>query len=271
VSASICLEDAEMIGQDEMRGGYRRLTLRAPAIAPRVRPGQFVHLRVPHMNEALLRRPFSVYRAEGDRLMILYKAVGRGTLQLAFVKPGETLSLIGPLGNGFPPVRSGEDPVLVAGGYGMAALYMTARESPVKARAFFGGRTADDILCVEEFEALGWTVHVATEDGSAGVRGRVTDALDPWLAGPEAPSNPVLYACGPNAMLRAVADRAAARDRTAWISMDRNMGCGVGACLTCVQTIRADDGRETRVRVCKEGPVFESRSIVWEREGGDAP
>jgi dihydroorotate dehydrogenase electron transfer subunit len=255
------VEDARVVEHHEMQGGYRLLVMDAPSIAPGVRPGQFVHLRVPHMEEAVLRRPFSIFKAEEGRVSLLYKNVGRGTRTLTLLKPDEKVSLLGPLGRGFPIDGKGR-PVLVAGGYGMAALYMVARDLPVIGHAFFGGASAQDILCVTEFEALGWTVHVATEDGSLGAKGLVTGILDDWLAA-EGGEDVEFHACGPNGMLRAVSDRAIRQNCTAWISVDRNMGCGVGACLTCVVKVRKGDDWEW-ARSCKEGPVFECREVVWE-------
>lgn len=260
------LEDAKVLEHQEIQGGYRLIVLSAPGIGASVQPGQFVHLRVPHLESAVLRRPFSVYDANGDGLSIVYKAVGLGTTALAEVAAGETVSLIGPLGRGFPATDRSKRPVLVAGGYGMAALYLVAKASDVKGHVFLGARGAQDILCRKEFESLGWTAHVATEDGSAGVKGLVTDALDPWLAAEGGSSQPEFFCCGPNAMLKAVGDRAIARGWTAWLSMDRSMGCGVGACLTCVQKVRAPDGGWTWERVCREGPVFECRQVVWDEK-----
>jgi dihydroorotate dehydrogenase electron transfer subunit len=257
---------ASVVEQQVVHGGYHVLELDAPGIAPLVRPGQFVHVRIPHMEEALLRRPFSVYRTEGPRLLILYKDVGKGTRTMTGLQPGDVLSLIGPLGNGYPEPAAGHEPVLVAGGYGMAALYLLARALPAPGVAFFGGRAACDILCVAEFEALGWNVQVATEDGSLGYRGRVTGLLDRWWEQRTAAPPVEAYACGPNAMLRAVADRAIERDWRAWVSVDRHMGCGVGACLTCVLRVRTADGGWAWQRACKDGPVFECRQVCWELE-----
>lgn len=260
------LEDATVINHDSVQGGYRLLVLRSPRVAPEVRPGQFVHLRVPGLDTAVLRRPFSVYNVEGGELSILYKDVGRGTAAMTRLRAGETVSLIGPLGRGFPAAQEGRCPVLVAGGYGMAALYLVARGSAARGTVFVGGRSAQDILCVKEFESVGWDVKVATEDGSLGVRGLVTDALDGWLEQLPADRVPELFACGPNGMLRAVGERALARGWTAWLSMDTHMGCGVGACLTCVQKIRTAAGGWEWARVCREGPVFECRDVVWDDE-----
>lgn len=259
-------EDAIVVKHESIQGGYSLLVMRAPGIAPQVRPGQFVHVKVPHLGESILRRPFSVFKADGDELAILYKNVGKGTRSLQFLRTGESLSLVGPLGHGFPAPNPERFPVIVAGGYGMAALYLTARSSPVKGVAFFGGRTKQDILCVPEFEALGWRVIVTTEDGSLGTKGRVTDALDPWLASRDASmASPEFFACGPNGMLKAVAERAMSKNWTAWVSLDNNMGCGVGACLTCVVKLKADNAQGWEwTRSCREGPVFDCRDVLWE-------
>jgi len=261
-------ENAEVMEHAEIQGGYNLLIMRSPRIAPRVQPGQFLHVLVPHLGESILRRPFSVFKTDGDRLAILYKGVGRGTKTLSYLRPGETISIIGPLGRGYPALSPGKYPVLVAGGYGMAALYLLARTCPVKGIAFFGGRSAPDILCVKEFEALGWRVEVTTEDGSLGRKGRVTDALDAWSAGEGAGRDPEFFVCGPSGMLQAVASRALQKTWTAWVSVDNNMGCGVGACLTCVLKVHTRDQNDwVWARSCREGPVFDAREIVWEAVG----
>ncbi|MFC1462771.1 dihydroorotate dehydrogenase electron transfer subunit, partial [Verrucomicrobiota bacterium] len=193
---------------------------------------------------------------------ILYKPVGRGTAALALVSGGEEVSLIGPLGRGFPYGPNAAFPVLVGGGYGVAPLYFLAARMNRKGILFVGGAGKADILCVSDFEALGWDVRVATEDGSMGEKGLVTDILDKWLEGHDGAA-PEFHACGPDGMLKAVGDRAEKGSRTAWLSLDKHMGCGVGACLACVQKIRDDDGSERWGRVCTDGPVFESREIVW--------
>lgn len=260
------LEEAIVVEHLPDAGGYWRIELRAPAIAPRVRPGQFVHVRLTAPADAILRRPFSVFRTKDDRLELLYKPIGRGTRAMTELRPGAVISLLGPLGRGFPTPAPDRFPVLLAGGYGMAALYLLARESGRAGIVFVGGASAVDVLCVPEFEALGWEVCVATEDGSRGLRGQVTDAFDAWAASALSDRTPELFACGPNGMLRAVGQRAIARGWTAWLSMDRAMGCGVGACLTCVQKVRDPSHPDgwTWARVCREGPVFECREIVWE-------
>ena len=241
---------------------YFRLVVRAPQIAPLVQPGQFAHVRVLPMKDALLRRPFSIYQATGDTFSILYKTVGKGTEVLARMSPGEELSAIGPLGRGFTvPLPDGETPLLVAGGYGMAAMYLLAQRSPQKGSVFVGGRRRVDILCEEEFRALGWEVRVATEDGSHGEKGLVTQPLLAELR--RSTAGRKLFACGPTPMLKAVGKIAAELNVPAELSMDEHMCCGVGVCLTCVIPVKAGDGWEYQ-RTCTEGPVFDSRQIAWE-------
>jgi dihydroorotate dehydrogenase electron transfer subunit len=205
-----------------------------------------------------------VYDAAPDLLSILYKRVGRGTAVMGELRPGQTVNLLGPLGNGFPlDGVPGALPVLVAGGYGVAPLHFLARRLARRGILFVGGATRRDILCLAEFRALQWPVRAATEDGSLGVRGLVTTALDAWAA-QDCDGGPIeLFACGPDDMLRAVSERAVARGWTAWLSMDRHMGCAVGACLACVIRVRGN-GHAVWARVCREGPVFEARQVAWE-------
>jgi dihydroorotate dehydrogenase electron transfer subunit len=272
------IEQARVLSHSALCGDYRLLVLQAPSIASRAKPGQFVHVRVPELEDAVLRRPFSIYRAKGKSLSILYKQVGRGTAAMAGIRKGDRLSLIGPLGNGFPLDRKGSFPVLVAGGYGVAPLLFLAERMKTKGIVFVGGAKAEDVLCTSEFKKIGWKVRVATVDGSLGEKGLVTGILDAWLAravgaglsrdksrrkAAPAQFTPEFYVCGPAGMLKAVGQRAMRNGWTAWLSLDKHMGCGVGACLTCVQRIRLDDGREVWARVCKEGPVFEARQIMW--------
>ena len=241
---------------------YFRLVVRAPQIAPLVQPGQFVHVRILPLKEALLRRPFSVFQTNGDTLSILYKTIGQGTETLSRMRAGEALSLIGPLGHGFTVPQTGaETPLLVAGGYGMAALYLLAQRSPQKGIVFVGGRRQVDILCEEELRALGWDVRVATEDGSRGQKGLVTQPLLTELERRAAGRK--LFACGPTPMLKAVGQLAAQFNLPAELSLDEHMCCGIGVCLTCVVPVKTASGWEYQ-RTCTEGPVFDSRQVAWE-------
>lgn len=254
-------ETARILAIRPLAQGYQVLTLAAPAIAAEAKPGQFVHIRVPSLDPARLRRPFSIYDAEPEtgRLHILYKTVGLGTRRLAALPVGTALPVLGPIGRPFPLDPAGT-PFLVGGGYGVAPLWFLASRLPCKGILFVGGRTAADILETDRFAEAGWDVRVATQDGSLGTPGLVTAPLDDALA---AKPRAELYACGPDGMLRAVGERAIAAGVKGWLSLDKHMVCGVGACLACVQKTRRPDGSETLARVCVDGPVFEAREIVW--------
>ena len=252
-----------VIGQTPLTAGYWALDMEAPGLAEAAQPGQFVHVRVPGLEPIALRRPFSIFGTEGTTLKLLYKTVGRGTSQMNRLVPGDPVQVIGPLGNGFPLEPRGE-PLLVAGGYGVAPLAFLAGRLPTKGVVLIGGRSADDVLAVTAFERLGWTVRVATEDGSLGETGLVTVPLDRELARlHEAGATPELFSCGPDGLLRAVGERAIQAGCRGWLSLDKHMVCGVGACLACVQRLRREDGTEWIGRGGRDGPVFEAREIVW--------
>ena len=200
---------------------------------------------------------------EAGLLSVIYKVVGEGTRHLSGLEAGGRASLLGPLGNGYTMPPGNALPVIVAGGYGSAATYLLARESAVKPVCLLGGRTASDLLLVDEFEELGAVVRVATDDGTRGHRGFVTDLLVDFLA--QEPDNPWIYACGPNPMLKSVAEIVLARGRDAEISLDHAMCCGVGACFACVVKMKSENppGWEY-VRTCKAGPVFKASETVWD-------
>jgi len=255
------LENAVVLKNEPQAGGYFLMDLKAPSVASKTMPGQFVHLRIPERDDLPLRRPFSIFKADNQELSILYKVIGQGTDCMSRLLPGTVVNLLGPLGRGYPVPDPANIPVLVAGAYGMAALYLVAQRSDKKGVFLAGGARADDLLCATAFEALGWQVMLTTEDGSLGTRGLVTDVLDEWLA--EEEDIPEFFSCGPMGMLRAIGQRAQDGGWTAWLSLDHHMACGVGACLTCVHPIKRD-GQIEKLCVCKEGPVFEAREIIWE-------
>jgi len=255
-------QTVQIVSNERNTDLYFRLVVRAPQIAPTVQPGQFAHVRILPLKDALLRRPFSIFQVQGDTFSILYKAVGKGTEVLSRMHTGEELSAIGPLGHGFTvPQPGGEIPLLVAGGYGMAAMYLLAQRSPQKGIVFVGGRRRVDILCEDDFRALGWDVRATTEDGSHGEKGLVTQPLIAELKHGNAGRK--LFACGPTPMLKAVGKIAEEFNVPAELSMDEHMCCGVGVCLTCVIPVKTGDGWEYQ-RTCTEGPVFDSRHVIWE-------
>ena len=256
-------EKCKVVSHEEIGAGYRYLVLAAPEMAAALAPGQFVHVKVPALEASALRRPFSVFDAEDGRVTLLYKTVGRGTAALNAVKEGDEVSVLGPLGHGFPLKCDGEA-LLVGGGYGVAPLHFLAKRFVNAAglprpKVFVGGRSAADLLALDRFAALGVEVVTATNDGSAGVKGLVTDPLDDELANlRNRGAKFELFACGPDPMLKAVALRATGTGMKGWISMDRHMICGVGACYACIQkTVRGNS------RCCIEGPVFAAEDLVW--------
>ena len=210
------------------------------------KPGGFVNIR---LNGLFLRRPISVYDSEPGRLAILYKVVGRGTEQLAGMKPGETLDVLTGLGNGYDLSKSGDTPLLLGGGVGVPPLYLLAKQliaQGKKVRAVLGFNTAEEVFGEAEFKALGCGVTVTTADGSYGVKGFVTDAL------PEEYS--CFYTCGPEPMLRAVYR---ATKTSGQFSFEERMGCGFGACMGC--SCKTITGYK---RICREGPVLEKEEIL---------
>ena len=262
-------EKAKILSHTLTGPGYRFLVLEAPQLAKVLVPGQFVHVKIPSLEESALRRPFSVFDADDGKVTLLYKDVGRGTSALTKAKEGEELLVMGPLGHGFPSSCKGT-PLLIGGGYGVAPLHFLAKqlvknnckEKPI---LFVGGRTKDDILAIEYFERLGVQVFLASNDGSIGEKGFVTLPLDAKLAELKKDGKDFeLFTCGPDGLLKAVSDRALDCNMPGWISMDRHMICGVGACFACIQAIRLPDGSVYNARCCVNGPVFKAKEIVWE-------
>jgi len=265
--------------------GYYRVAVEAEGLRPTFRPGQFFMLRVEDGSDPLLSRAYSIYRmargrrVRGARLDLLYKVVGRGTALLAGLRAGEAVDLLGPLGNEFTVLRGTTELLLVAGGIGVPPVVALAETVAAKGNggrarsvrrpamaAFLGGRSKPDILCAADFRRAGARVSVATEDGSAGRRGLVTDLLERHLAGQPA-ARRAIYACGPPGMLRRVAEVAAAHGLPCQLSMEAPMGCGIGICMGCAIPVRwpeADGGPAVRYRLCcKDGPVFGADEVVW--------
>ncbi|MGN0855400.1 MAG: dihydroorotate dehydrogenase electron transfer subunit [Kiritimatiellia bacterium] len=253
-------EKCRVLAHQEIGNGYRYLIVEAPQMAEKLAPGQFVHVKVPTLEMSALRRPFSVFDATDGMVVILYKTVGRGTTALNAVGEGAEISILGPLGHGFPATCSGTA-LLVGGGFGVAPLHFLAKRLAGRKILFAGGRTRHDVLAVDRFRLIpDLELKLATNDGSLGVKGFVTLPLDETIAGLKAKGEPFeLFACGPDGLLKAVTDRARANDAPGWISCDRHMICGVGACYACIQkTVRGNS------RCCIEGPVFAAKDLIWE-------
>ena len=263
--------DARVIENRRLSSDYNVLEFHAPSIAAAAAPRQFVMIRTAGADGApLLRRPFSIFQVLRDAsgaptgISILNKKIGIGTAQIYDARADAVLPVLGPLGRPFAPPASGEA-WMVAGGVGLGPFVTLAealRDAGTPATLFYGARTAADLHCADLFPPLGAALVAATEDGSAGDRGRITAPLERAL---KASTGPVtLYACGPTPMMRAVADLAAVHGRRCDVSLEQVMGCGMGGCYSCVVPALDDRGTPHHTRSCIDGPVFDARRIVWE-------
>ncbi len=266
---------AMILSNIEVSPGYWRMRMTAPPECATASPGQFIMVRVNGAIDPLLRRPFGIFDIGTYRpsqsgaqpqpfLEILYRVVGKGTAMLSTLHSSDLLDVLGPLGKGFALGKPDEEKLIVGGGVGLAPLYLLAKElvKESKVRLFAGGRTRDDILCITEFERLGIESYTATEDGSLGECGLVTEALLRRLD--RLQRSATIYACGPHGMLNAVAQIAAERSIPCQVSLEGYMACGVGACLGCVVPGRSHSPETPDFRcVCTEGPVFESGELKW--------
>jgi dihydroorotate dehydrogenase electron transfer subunit len=263
---------AEVISNTRLSSDYNVLGLDARDIAERVRPGQFVMVKASSAVEPLLRRPFSVFEVLKDQrgvvgLSLLSKRIGPSTSLLFDAKPGDRIQCLGPLGRPFAPVSPPDAAWLVAGGVGLAPFATLAemlRARNIAVRLYYGARRAAELFYVETFERMGVELVLTTEDGSRGERGRVTLPLDRDLG--HRPKNMplMIYACGPEPMLAAIARLS---DRHAWpcqVSVERVMGCGLGGCYSCVIPVETPEGKPHYVRSCLAGPVFRASEIVWQ-------
>jgi dihydroorotate dehydrogenase electron transfer subunit len=265
--------DAEVLFATPLSDDYCLVGFRAPELAAGLRPGQFVMIRTSQGQTPLLRRPYSAFERLRDEagtvvgFSILNKRVGVGSTLLARAASGSRVSCLGPLGRPFSEPPPGSEAWMVAGGTGLAPFATMSEDlerAGIRATLFYGARCARELFGVDRFERRGVRVILSTEDGSAGEKGLVTGPLARALA-TRAPAEPVtLYACGPEAMLRAVGDLAEAHGRECEVATERQMGCGMGGCYSCVVRIRQPDGGTRYARSCLEGPVFRSRDIVWE-------
>ncbi|MBQ9335879.1 MAG: dihydroorotate dehydrogenase electron transfer subunit [Lentisphaeria bacterium] len=251
---------------ESLKSGYRRIVFDAPGIAAEARGGQFVHVKITPMRDRILRRPFSISDADPatGELTVVYKVVGHGTTELAKMREGETCRILGPLGKAYTAPDADTFPILAAGGYGTAALYLTAKNAPRKGILLLGARTKDDLILVEDFEKLGFEVRIATNDGSAGHKGFVTELLDGALDGRDR-TKCRIYGCGPTPMLLALGKLAEEKQTDAEISLDQHMCCGVGACFACVVKIKdaaSPDGWRYS-RSCKDGPVYNATEVYY--------
>jgi dihydroorotate dehydrogenase electron transfer subunit len=262
--------EAEVLRQERLAPNCLRMTLEVPREEP-VAAGQFCHIRVDRTHDPLLRRPFSYWDVTHPRkglshATLVYAVVGKATEILAGKPPGSRVGYLGPLGNGFDP-NPAQTLVFVAGGVGIVPFYHLARQAlsrkpKPRVLLLFGGRTETLLYGIDDFAPLGVRVRAATEDGSRGVKGLVTDLLERELPGLDR-EGLRLCVCGPDRMTEAVVRIARREGLPCEVSLERRMGCALGACGACVTRVTGDEGAESRYsRACCEGPVYDASRLV---------
>ncbi|HEY2892854.1 MAG TPA: dihydroorotate dehydrogenase electron transfer subunit [Pirellulales bacterium] len=272
----------EIVENVELARDTYRVRLACPGIARDILPGQFLMVRLPETDDPLLGRPMALYdtaSASGDprsldAVDVVYLTVGKMTTRLARLTAGQPLEVWGPLGNGFA-LHACEHLVMVAGGIGQTPFLALARERlglrsygerprevplPRKVTLCYGVRNRAYLAGVAEFEALGVEVHVSTDDGTAGLRGLVTQTSETVL---DSSAQAHIVCCGPEPMMAAVAKIAQTRGITCEASLETPMACGIGICFSCVARVRDGEGGWDYRRTCVEGPVFDADQIVW--------
>ena len=274
---------AKIIKNQKLTPFIYYLELEIPKLTGVLVPGQFLHIRFLGTTDPLLRRPLSVNRIVNKKNVgVVYKVVGKGTYLLKEMAAGETIDVLGPLGNGFDLskiINSKKPVIFVAGGMGIAPFVFLGKCLSKKKRkitAFVGMNTKAELVCLDELRKQGCNVQISTDDGSRGFKGYVSTSLEKYLKKRVANSEkrvareekPYIYACGPKPMLKVLRDLGKKYDLEGQVSLDGMMGCGLGACLGCVVKTRnsADEGGKEEVykRVCKDGPVFDIDEIIWE-------
>lgn len=279
--ATISCIQTEIVSQHRIARDTWQVRVRAPELACSARPGQFFMVRLAHCNDPLIGRALALYDvhrdAHGERtdLSMAYVTKGKFTTALARCGVGNHLDLWGPLGNAFS-TEPCEHLVMVAGGVGITPMLTLAsaalgeevfgdatQATPFAERVSlcYGARTAEYLAGLDAFTARGVEVHIATEDGSLGYRGRVTDILHHLL---DTSSHDVRIACcGPEPMMEGVSQIAQQRGVPCEVSLETPMACGIGICFTCVAKIKQEDGSWDYRRTCMEGPIFPAESIEW--------
>jgi dihydroorotate dehydrogenase electron transfer subunit len=260
-----------VIGRRELATDVVLLSLDAPKLAQATRPGQYV-MAIPPSGEKAATA-LAVYEAEGKLASLLFFVTGKRTRELAQLRCGDRLDVVGPLGNGFDCTQAARDVAVVAGGVGIASVLLCTQaliRAGARTRLFYGARTAELIVDSQRFADVGCELVVTTDDGSAGERGFVTDALA------SASKPQAIYACGPSPMLRAVARIADEFGVRAQLSLEETFGCGIGGCWGCVVPLvrestqapsfppaSAGGSDVVYARICREGPVFWADELRW--------
>jgi dihydroorotate dehydrogenase electron transfer subunit len=251
----------KVVSNKRLKPGYCLMAVKCPSIAKKAKPGQFLTIRCGDTDTPLLRRPFGFHRIKASGFEILYEIKGKGTRFLSGLKPGAKIDVLGPLGNGFTVTKGRKNFIILAGGIGVAPLASLAdalaKIKSAKTYAILGARNKNALLCEDHFRKIGIETIVATDDGSCGEKCFVTDILNRFLPVKKG-FRPVIFACGPGGMLKAAGRIAEKRGLECYVSLEENIACGVGACLGCA--IKTRSGYKL---VCKDGPVFNAKEVIW--------
>ena len=255
----------EVISNELVAENHYLLRCSCPEIAASALPGQFIHVLIPQGSGLILRRPFTIYTVEGDEITMLYQLIGEGTAVLSSLKCSDSIRVLGPLGNTFEISPVPNPAIIVGGGAGIASLMLLAaalRERDMHTLGLVGSMNRARLLSVEDLKAIGVETHIATDDGSVGHHGFITELLMHILETHDL-QNPIIYACGPDGMLRAVTKIALDYRIPTQLAMENRMGCALGVCLGCVCKVQMPGGGFEYQRVCTEGPVFNAEEIIW--------
>ena len=244
----------EIIENKNICLNFYKFSVVSKEIASAACAGQFCMIG---LEKVFLRRPLSIYSADKKTgtVSFLYKVVGKGTDILANLPIGSFVKVLGPLGHGYPlDIKDNVEPVLVAGGTGVASIHFLASSLSKPGSLYYGVRKKEELMCLTEFENMGWKINISTEDGSYGYKGFVTDLLAKQVQ-----QNSVIYVCGPTPMMKKVAEIAKEKNISGYASLEQKMACGVGNCQGCAVKIK-----NSYKMACKDGPVFSIADILFE-------
>lgn len=257
--------DAVVLDNYAVAEGIYEMWLQAPGPAAKAQPGQFVMIRPTEGGKAYLRRPMGIYDVDrqAGSLAILYEVHGQGTGRLALAQKGDVLPLLAPLGNGFTVPEGLKRALVIGGGIGVAPLYPLLCQlaaADVEAELLLGAQCAERLLALDRLPRLGVPVQLYTDDGTMGKQGYPTDDLPRLLrqGGYEQ-----VFCCGPMPLMRRAAAACEDAGVPCQVSLEERMGCGFGICVCCVIDVHTADGGVAKKRVCYDGPVFDSREVIW--------